>query len=132
MSLIGLQGQPLSQHQWKDRLLLLFCAEPDNKLAKRQLESFQEESAALEDRDLLIYRICPDLVYGPDNHPEVTAEWFYKHYRVGKDEFNVILIGKDGGEKLRSEVFIEPEKIFDLIDTMPMRRAEMKNKGKGE
>ena len=39
--------------------------------------------------------------------------------------FSVSLIGKDGGEKLHRQQPVTPEEIFALVDTMPMRRAEM-------
>ena len=130
MSMTTLNGQPLDKHQWKDRLILVFSQIPDERRAVEQLERFKDEAAAVKDRDLLIYRISPGMVNGPDDKLLTTAEWFYKYYRVGKDEFNVILIGKDGGEKLRSEELIPPEKIFELIDSMPMRRAEMRRKEK--
>ena len=38
----------------------------------------------------------------------------------------VLLIGKDGGVKLRGDE-LDVQRIFDLIDTMPMRIREMKN-----
>lgn len=130
LSMIALNGQPLAKHQWKDRLILIFSSKADNIQAVEQVDRFKDERAAVKDRDLLLYRITPEMVYGPEDRSELTSEWFYKYYKVGKDEFNVILIGKDGGEKLRSEAFIPPEKIFDLIDSMPMRQAEMKRKTK--
>jgi hypothetical protein len=39
----------------------------------------------------------------------------------------LVLIGKDGGIKARhSEDVFDLERIFTLIDSMPMRRAEMR------
>lgn len=131
MNFMALSGQPLSKYEWKNRLILLFGPDLKDATVVKQMDRFQREAAALEDRDLLIYRISPGVVYGPEDQQEKNAAWFYEYYRVGKDEFNVILIGKDGGEKLRSEELIAPGKIFDLIDTMPMRRAEMRRKEKG-
>ena len=47
---------------------------------------------------------------------------------IGKrPAFEVVLVGKDGGEKLRSAVPIEPERLFETIDAMPMRRQEMRS-----
>jgi len=40
----------------------------------------------------------------------------------------IILIGKDGGVKLRKTYIVEANEVFDLIDLMPMRRSEMKNR----
>jgi hypothetical protein len=42
--------------------------------------------------------------------------------RVGK--FTVVLIGKDGGEKLRRSDEVDLGEIFSLIDSMPMRQRE--------
>ena len=39
--------------------------------------------------------------------------------------FWIVLIGKDGGVKLRSDD-AGLDQIFDLIDSMPMRQAEMR------
>ncbi len=39
--------------------------------------------------------------------------------------FEVVLIGRDGGEKLRSAAPVPPAELFARIDTMPMWRAEM-------
>jgi hypothetical protein len=36
-------------------------------------------------------------------------------------------VGKDGGEKLRSDTVVSPEQLFSIIDAMPMRKDEMKN-----
>lgn len=49
-------------------------------------------------------------------------------YRISKD-FTVVLIGKDGTEKERFSKPIEPERLFGLIDQMPMRRREMREQG---
>jgi hypothetical protein len=43
----------------------------------------------------------------------------------------VILIGKDGGVKLVQEERVSLQAVFDLIDTMPMRRREMRQRGAG-
>ena len=43
------------------------------------------------------------------------------------ENFGVVLIGKDGGVKLESSVPVKTAKLFDLIDSMPMRIHEMKS-----
>ena len=44
----------------------------------------------------------------------------------GRTPFEIVLIGKDGGEKLRQGQVLSSEKLFGLIDAMPMRQAERK------
>ncbi|MGI4806175.1 MAG: DUF4174 domain-containing protein [Janthinobacterium lividum] len=40
------------------------------------------------------------------------------------------MIGKDGGEKLRSNQAVSLEKLYNTIDDMPMRKNEMKQNRK--
>lgn len=40
--------------------------------------------------------------------------------------FLAVLIGKDGGVKLRETSPVETDRLFNLIDSMPMRQREMK------
>ena len=39
--------------------------------------------------------------------------------------FPLLLIGRDGGEKLRSSDVVSAEKLFGMIDAMPMRKNEV-------
>ncbi len=48
-----------------------------------------------------------------------------KRFHVAPGAFVVILLGEDGGEKLRSSAPVEAERLNALIDTMPTRRREM-------
>jgi hypothetical protein len=44
----------------------------------------------------------------------------------------VILIGKDGGEKLNSRTPVSVNQLEKLIDSMPMHKHEMQQQSKGE
>ena len=48
-----------------------------------------------------------------------------KQYEIQADQFAVLLIGKDGGEKYRLYEIPDLSEIFNLIDGMPMRQMEM-------
>ncbi len=45
-------------------------------------------------------------------------------FKVEANDFLVILIGKDGGEKLNSRTPVAADKLMQLIDSMPMRKQE--------
>jgi len=51
--------------------------------------------------------------------------------RIGASpkEFLVVLIGKDGGIKARYPQAPALSEVFDLIDGMPMRRSERRQRG---
>ncbi len=46
--------------------------------------------------------------------------------RFGAPAFAVVLIGKDGGEKLRRSAPLATDELFAVVDAMPMCRAEMR------
>jgi hypothetical protein len=103
---VGMDVQPSTRN------LLLFGK--DKTEHKQQLSLLKQDSIGMAERDLVIITV------------EKEAE--YKKYNVAPNQFTLLLIGKDGGEKLRSTKPVEVETIFRLIDSMPMRQAEMSNK----
>ena len=123
-------GADLSAYHWKHRLLLIFAPNGTDP----RLVAFEERTDArrvdMQDRDLLTFRI---LETGPSGRPGVPmtsedAEALRRRYKAPAGRFTVILIGKDGGVKLVQEERVSLQAIFDLIDTMPMRRREMRQK----
>ena len=102
------------------RQLLLFTQNKDTGLAEKQLAIWKETQTEMGERDLTITVITGN-------------ELVYKKYKVdSQTEFTVILLGKDGGEKLRTQKLLTANKLFALIDAMPMRRQEMQKKEKNQ
>lgn len=102
------------------RQLLLFTQNKDTGLAKKQLAIWKETQAEMKERDLTITVITGN-------------ELLYKKYKVdSQTDFTVILLGKDGVEKLRTQNLLTANKLFALIDAMPMRRQEMRKKEKNQ
>jgi hypothetical protein len=50
-----------------------------------------------------------------------------RRFRIDQDDFTVVLLGKDGGEKLRSDTPVTMETLTRLIDSMPMRQKEARD-----
>lgn len=102
------------------RQLLLFTQNKDTGLAEKQLAIWTEAQAEMQERDLTITVITGN-------------ELLYKKYKVDSQTvFTVILLGKDGIEKLRTQNLLTANKLFALIDAMPMRRQEMRKKEKNQ
>lgn len=97
------------------RLLLLFADHTGNQLLKEQQHILQENINGLKERDLEV-----KTYYADRDKPVFQA-------RKIKTAFTIILIGKDGGEKLRSSKPLSLAKLFGTIDAMPMRQEEMKH-----
>lgn len=93
---------------------LLIFGEPDNaSLVAKQMETINQNREGVKERSLKIILVNEN-------------SDLYKKYKVIPGNFIIILIGKDGSEKFRSEQVVEIEKIFAIIDAMPMRKAEIK------
>lgn len=126
-------AQSLQQHQWEDRIILIFADSEDNEFYQEQLQHLQANEAELKDRDLVVYRILDQKAFQPGGKPMKRgwADALRSSYQGEEKSFLFVLIGKDGGVKLRSNREVEVKKLFALIDGMPMRRAEMRKRGKG-
>lgn len=121
----------LSQYQWKNRLLFIFAPNRDHPLFETMQNSLRAQGTEVADRNLVIFEI---LESGRSNinmkHLDSqTAQSLRKKFTVPRNEFTVILIGKDGGIKLNHQDQIQLEDIFELIDAMPMRQEEIRQKG---
>jgi len=97
--------------QFDQRQLLIFGVGQEE--FNQQLQVLKQDSAGLSERDLVIY-----------TYKERST--LHTEYAIKPNQFAIILIGKDGGEKFRSLSAVKRETIFSLIDTMPMRKAEMR------
>ena len=121
---MGLNAQDLSKHQWKERLVLVIAKNKDNKNFQKQLAELQNHQNGLKDRKLVIYRILPkkySIGFREENRN--NSNELYQNYKDEERDFSVILIGLDGGEKLIQNEMLSAEKLFNTIDSMPMRQS---------
>lgn len=100
------------------RGLFIFYNQLGAVLKNKQLAELEKDRNGLEERDIIIH------LFEKDSAKDKVKEY---HIRAAK-AFTIILIGKDGGEKLRFDSVLSTKKLFAAIDAMPMRKAEMKNK----
>lgn len=120
------QKMPLQGFQWKNRVLLIFSESAQNQHYKQQVRLLDDNAGGLVERDLIILTVFPERVE-LRNSAEVldfSADELRQFYKVNTS-FTVVLIGKDGGEKKRTQTILNPQELFGIIDAMPMRRAEM-------
>jgi hypothetical protein len=62
-----------------------------------------------------------------ENYTGKLPEKGIKPMLNANEAFEIILIGLDGGIKLRKNDIVSREELFSIIDAMPMRRNEMRN-----
>jgi hypothetical protein len=125
----------LDQYRWKHRLIIVFAPSPEDPSYREQQTSFEQtEKMDLAERDLLIFS-CFDSRgaverYGPESALQAfgasAADILRSTFGVVPEEFQVLLVGKDGGEKRRSSVPVAAEDFLAQIDSMPMRQQEMR------
>ena len=118
--------------RWKNRVLILFSPYESHPLFRLQKDDLTFRVQEVSERDLVILEI---LEHGDSRTLNRTisgkaAEGIRNRFGVPSERFQVLLIGKDGGVKLRSEQPVPAQDIFELIDGMPMRRQEMDGKTK--
>ena len=122
----------LSQFQWKNRLLFLFAPNRSHPLFDALQKSIAIEQAEVADRDLVVFEILesgPSRMDMTDLDPQV-AQSLRDKLEVPRGRFSIILVGKDGGIKLNRQEQTRLEDILGLIDSMPMRREEMRQKSR--
>ncbi len=92
---------------WKNRVIVV----EEASLIKKQLEAFKEDKKGYEERKLIILH--------------------FPMFHKNKD-ICCALLGLDGGVKATSKAPFSKKVIFDLIDSMPMRQAELRKKANPE
>lgn len=119
------------------RPVLIFAGSGDAR-ATEQYMALQQHADATRDRQVhVVLLTAAPLAHTQDGtHPDTSIatpaeqEALRKRFHVRPDAFAVILVGKDGGEKMRSDKPIPWETLEATIDAMPMRQTEMRGKGR--
>ena len=115
----------LADLQWKSRVLLVFPSTgADSSILWEMTDSLLVEIA---DRDLIYFVFGDTLISNSDYTFEKDYEKKLRaRYALGSKELCWILLGKDGGSKLKKEGSSPDwELLFATIDAMPMRQREM-------
>jgi Domain of unknown function (DUF4174) len=118
----------LGDYLWKRRPLLAFPPSQDDPRLVETLSRIEASRCDFVDRDMVLGVVVAEgtsTLDGQDIDPD-EAQRLTRQYAVGANVFTVVLIGKDGGEKFRVNDVPDLQRIYDLIDGMPMRGAEMR------
>ena len=113
----------LSEFLWKKRPVLVFANSPDDPSFVEQIELLQAREPALTERDVVVLT---------DTDPEARSALRLKMRPRG---FMLVIVGKDGGIKLRKPFPWDVREISRSIDKMPIRQREIrdaKDRGTGE
>lgn len=125
-----LMSQDLSQYRWQNRLIVLQASAEGEDICQQQLQVLEEDVEGLMERKLIVVQLAESesRIHLPKPLPLELNEKDQKRFRASGKPFSFILIGLDGGVKLRSHELVSREYLYALIDGMPMRRAELREK----
>ena len=100
------------------RQILLFYNDKGAATHNQQMAILDADKKGLLERDIVVY------AYKTTDEKSVADKWKIKP----GEAFVFLLIGKDGGEKIRTDTLVSLAQLYKTIDAMPMRRTEMQNR----
>jgi hypothetical protein len=122
----------LASYQWKNRVIVIFATSSASENYRMQRDVLDNRIEGVLDRHLIVLDLFEnersrlgDLILTDDAVKKIKNIFDLK-----QDQFQVILLGKDGTIKLRSDKPVPASEFFELIDAMPMRKEEMRRKTK--
>lgn len=110
-------GDPLAVYENKSRVLAVVAPDASDARYKEQRTLYDAMKSGARERDLVWIEALGHTL---------QAQALRTRFGVEASEFRAVLIGKDGGEKLKSDTPIGAKDLFSLIDGMPMRQEEMR------
>lgn len=116
----------LDDYLWERRPLLVFApTERDPRLVET-LRRIDASRCDFADREMVLGVVVAEGTSRLDGQviPAGESRQLADDYAVGDDAFAAVLIGKDGGEKLRINDVPDLQRIYAVIDGMPMRSRE--------
>jgi hypothetical protein len=124
---LALADSPLDPYLWQNRILLIFAPSADDERLGATRNMVREHEPGFDERHLITGTVFTDggILDGQPLKADQTGS-LRTRYAVEPSEFFVFLIGKDGGVKLRLARPPMATELFELIDSMPMRRQEMR------
>ena len=120
----------LTKFQWKNRLLFIFAQDDSHPLYKDLQSQIVAKKAEVNDRDLIVFEVPAKGPARMNTRPldQKEADSMRTHFAIPSNTFSLILVGKDGGIKLKREDRVDLSDVFGLIDSMSMRQREMQRK----
>ena len=119
--MVLLFGNMMAQDKylWKNRVIILAADDTTDVIFQKQLQILRSDPEGLKERDLVIITMRQAL------ESDILGSK-YKEMSLAKSGFRFYLRGKDGGVKYEDSQAVTLEKLYAIIDAMPMRRREMR------
>lgn len=119
----------LDDYRDRSRVLILFVAQADDDY-REQKQALDAHRDGLKERDLVQVEVLEQGRSRVEGRflarAEATA--IRRRFQVEEGSYALILLGKDGTEKARWYTAIPASAVFEVVDSMPMRRREMRER----
>lgn len=109
----AMAADPLARYRWTTRVLVAVALDAADPALARQRRLFEAMGPEARDRDLVFVEAVGR-----------SGEALRRALGCEPDAFAAVLVGKDGGAKLRSSDPLGADRLFPVIDAMPMRQDE--------
>ena len=113
---VGTDVSDLQQFVWEKRPIVVFADSPNDPNFGLQMEYLQERVADLAERDVIVLTDTDPSAAGPLREA------------LRPRGFMLVLIGKDGGVKLRKPFPWDVRELSRTIDKMPTRQREIRER----
>ena len=126
------QAEPFSlrAYRYQSRVLVLGAPSAQDSMLLKQLGSIEATLEEFDARELVVVVAVEGQGSHANGRPMTgdDAARLRERLRMNQGAFALRLIGMDGGVKLSVDEWTAMTSIYALIDTMPMRRAQMRDR----
>ncbi len=133
LMLLKTNGQNMKKHRWKNRILIVKTWSEQDSRYQEQLKEYSDSNSDFKNRKLVLYEVIGNK-YKMTDYQKLKANIHWQNLpKINEDIFDplnkyeVILIGLDGGVKLKKTDILRKEELYSIIDRMPMRLEEIRN-----
>jgi len=120
-------GMSLADFEWRYRVAIIF---PDDSHidASRQASLLLAQPEGLRERDMIVLEVGRSDVkalFGPEH--DLNCYAIRSDLDVTDGFFAMMLVGKDGAVKFRTDDVVPASVLFELIDQMPLTQTKRSN-----
>jgi hypothetical protein len=129
-AIAGLPRPATSAPKAPQRSLIIFAPHALSADLSKQKAVVAKERDGFRSRDIgVVYVIGQNVSAEVGPQPTAIPVKLRSHYRVARNDFRVVLIGKDGQTEMISDAPVTAEQLFQTIDAQPARKGGAKPPG---
>ena len=124
---VSAYAQEKKDHRWENRVVVIHGTSDEDEQVVTQIKLLEDDKEAMEDLKLVIHIATISEIRYHCNDEVVVAT----REKPIASPFRIELYGLDGGLKFTSGELVPMAKFYEIINSMPMRKAELGERNKG-